>query len=76
MEKAQLTLQETSWLMQQLWTLAEQAQARGNSRDCYLLTLAGNLVESTFSSNPIDEALKNAEANADNIANQDSLFLL
>ena len=63
-----------SGIMLELWQLAEQARAKGDARRCYLLTLAGNLIEATATSNPPGEALRNAEANANNIVYQDASF--
>jgi hypothetical protein len=62
-------------LMQLLWNGAEEAQRNGDARTAYLLTFAGNLVEATFTTNPINEAVEHAENNADNIVFQDSLFI-
>lgn len=52
---------ERTSIMNALWTLAEESQKEGNSRDAYLLTLAGNLVEGTFSTtDPLVKTVRNA----------------
>ncbi len=54
-------------LMQMLWRGAEEAEQKGDIRIAYLMTFAGNLVETTFTTNPINEAVEHAEANAHEI---------
>lgn len=51
-------------LMQKLWVLAEKAQVVDDYRQAYLLTLAGNLVEETYTTGDVFQAVVNATDNA------------
>ena len=55
---------EAAELMQEAWKLAEKAKEAGDDRAAYLLTLAGNLVEATFSIDDVNTALGHAKENA------------
>lgn len=60
-------------LMQKIWRQAEEAERRGQVGKAYLLTLAGNLVEGTFTLDTpealsgVPRAVQSATENADEI---------
>lgn len=60
-------------LMREVWELAEAHEAAEDFRAAYLLTVAGNLIEGTFTTDPLEKTVKHAVDNADEIYHQDVL---
>lgn len=46
--------------MQALWVKSEEAERSGDIRTAKLLEIAGNLVEATFTTGDLEEAVANA----------------
>ena len=58
-------------LMVKLWAEAVKAARKGDVREAYLLTVAGNLVEGITSIEPKDRVIVAAIRNADEIAERE-----
>lgn len=50
----------TAQMMRELWNKSEEAERSGDIRTARLLEIAGNLVEATFTTGDLEEAVANA----------------